>query len=435
MSRLNPRSAWRLQLPKPTRDAAIYLTENGFRILMLGVTGVLIARKYGPGQFGLLSYATAIAGIAVSIASLGMRQILTRELATVQDWRQVLASAVSRQLLGGLILALASSALIVLTRPNVPEAKVIALALSPLPLLAVGDSYRALLEAKGRSSRIFRASLAATALSSTTKLVALILGAPIWVYAIAMTVEALVLVVGLTGVGVLKSWYSSLRKHYSSETARSLVQQSWPLLLSSVAVIIYMRLDAIMLGTMVGDHETGIYTAAARISEALYFVPVAAAAAFRPRLARLYVEEQLAYYDRLTGKFMRACWLGAICAVAVTALLAGWGVDLLYGPQFAEATPVLILHVLAAPFVFLGVASSQWLIDRGLTGSVLVRAAIGLALNAGLNLILIPSRGALGAALATLISYAISAYVSNAFGNNTRDLFRLQTRAIAFLRV
>ena len=107
-------------------------------------------------------------------------------------------------------------------------------------------------------------------------------------------------------------------------------------------------------------------------------------------------------------------------------------VHLLFGPSYAAAAPILAVHVWAAPFVFLGVAQNPWNINEGLAVLSFRRAAIGAASNVVLNLLLIPRFGGLGAAVATVVSYALASFFSNAIDRRTRRIFYLQLRAFTF---
>src|SRR3546814_6946991 len=66
--------------------------------------------------------------------------------------------------------------------------------------------------------------------------------------------------------------------------ARRLLGQSWPLLLSGFAVMTYMRIDQIMLATMLDDHAVGVFSAALRVAEVWYFIPMAITGAAFPRM-------------------------------------------------------------------------------------------------------------------------------------------------------
>jgi PST family polysaccharide transporter len=91
---------------------------------------------------------------------------------------------------------------------------------------------------------------------------------------------------------------------------------------------------------------------------------------------------------------------------------------------------VLAVHAWAGVFVALGVGQGIWNVCEGLTRLALVRTLAGAALNIVLNVVFIPRFGPLGAAVATVVSYALSAYIMNAFDRRTRVIFRMQTEAI-----
>lgn len=66
------------------------------------------------------------------------------------------------------------------------------------------------------------------------------------------------------------------------QRARILLKDSWPLILSGLAIIAYTRIDQIMLGQMMGDEDIGIYSAAVCISKLWYFILTAIVASVFP---------------------------------------------------------------------------------------------------------------------------------------------------------
>jgi len=83
----------------------------------------------------------------------------------------------------------------------------------------------------------------------------------------------------------------------------------------------------------------------------------------------------------------------------------------LYKPEFLSAAPVLSVHVWGCAFVFLGVASGQYLIAENLGRLSFIRTGLGALTNIILNLILIPKLGMMGTAIATVAAYFVSAFV------------------------
>ena len=75
----------------------------------------------------------------------------------------------------------------------------------------------------------------------------------------------------------IKNGYGLVRK------AKRLLSESWPLILSGVALMLYMRIDQIMIGNMINDSAVGVYSVAVKMAEVWYFVPAAVVSSLFPR--------------------------------------------------------------------------------------------------------------------------------------------------------
>jgi O-antigen/teichoic acid export membrane protein len=173
----------------------------------------------------------------------------------------------------------------------------------------------------------------------------------------------------------------------------------------------------------------GIYTAATRFTEIWFFLPVALAGSVLPSILRARERGAEAYAARLQGYFDLSAGLGFGIAIATTLAAPGL-IRLAYGPAFAEAAPVLALHIWSTVFVFLGVARSQFLVNESFTRFYFAATAAGAVLNVALNFALIPRLGAWGAALATLAAQAVAAWASSFWIAGVRPTGRMQTRAL-----
>jgi O-antigen/teichoic acid export membrane protein len=213
---------------------------------------------------------------------------------------------------------------------------------------------------------------------------------------------------------------------WSAEAARSLLRQSWPFLLSGLAVITYMRIDQIMLRELAGEREVGIYSAALPFSQAFHFVPTVICASLLPVLSRLYAENREQFFGRLQQLFTVFAW-SAIALVVVLAAAAEGLVALLLGAAYAESARVLSLHAATNVFIFLGVAQGQWILNEQRSRLALLRTAVGALANVLANLALIPRYGAVGAALAAVLAQALAAVLSNSV--LAPQIFRMQLRA------
>jgi PST family polysaccharide transporter len=212
-------------------------------------------------------------------------------------------------------------------------------------------------------------------------------------------------------------------------TARQLFSESWPLMLNSAAVLLAIRIDQTMLTLMQGVHENGIYAAAQRLTEVLFFIPLAVASAAAPTLLRSHARDRAEYEHRLGRVFTLLAWSAIAIALPVS-ILANWLTVALFGSAFRDSGPVLALHIWSTPGLFMGAAITNWFIAEGRQGELMLRSVLGAALNIALNLGLIPAYGARGAALATLVSQTFAYVFANALFPSTRPLFRMQMRAL-----
>jgi polysaccharide transporter, PST family len=412
------------------RDTGHYGLEHILRAGLAAVTGVLVARYLGPSGLGLLNYIQALFSILIPLVFLGLPGILVRDFSTGEDWRPTLSTALAVQIIAAAVVSAVAFALVLLTRGTEDETILIAAALAPLPFLAVHETLRKLLEARGQSRRILLAGIIAALLSSAIKIYGVATTGPVWIFAAAWTAESLTLAFALAIAIPGWSRLTRIRHWVRLDMARRLTQESWPLLVSSVAAMLFMRLDLIMLGLLTGDAETGVYAAAVRLSEVWYFLPVAATAALRPLLSRLWATGDTAQYQRQVLRMMSLLSAAAYATILVTMVSSDFIISLLYGVDFAASASVLRWHVLAVPFVFLSAAADPWFIDRSLTRLVMLRSLAGAGINLVLNLLLIPRQGATGAAIATVVSYAFVGVFLNGLSRTARPLLTLQLQGL-----
>jgi PST family polysaccharide transporter len=124
--------------------------------------------------------------------------------------------------------------------------------------------------------------------------------------------------------------------------------------------------------------------------------------------------------------------LVSLSVAAATTAVSSPVIRLVFGPGYAGAGPILAVHVWTSVFVFWGVVGETWYLTEGLTRLTLYRTASAALANVALNLVLIPRYGGIGAAVATLLSQAWSAWLSNLLWARTRPLFFLQMRSLSF---
>jgi len=408
----------------------IWLFFDKFIRLGVGLfVGVWIARYLGPEQFGLLSYALAFVALFTAIANLGLNGIVVRDL--VQDPSKAettMGTSFVLSVLGGFSSFCLSVLAISFARPDDELVKFIVVLLSLLMVFKATDVVRYWFESQVQSKYVVWMENGVFLAMSAVKIGLILTSAPLTAFVWAILVESLIVAVGLLGIyawrgGKLTAW------RFRFARAKVLLTDSWPLILSGLAIMVYMRIDQIMLGQMLGDESVGIYSAAVRISEVWYFIPMIIVASVFPSIIAAKKQGEAQYYQRLQKLFNLIVMLSLSVAIPMT-FLSNWVVTLLFGNAYQQSGSVLAIHIWAGIFVSLGVASGQWFLIEGLQRYSFYRTLLGAVVNVGLNLLMIPKFGVLGAAWATVISYAAAGLFSDVLQKKTRTIFKMKLRSL-----
>jgi PST family polysaccharide transporter len=186
--------------------------------------------------------------------------------------------------------------------------------------------------------------------------------------------------------------------------AKTLLVQSWPLILSNLVVVLFMKIDLVLLDVLSNPAELGRYVGAARISELWYAIPTVISVAILPGLIQKKKISQNAYLVTLEKWLRLSFWLSAAIAILVT-LTAHLIIPFLYGDSYRSASWMLMIHVWAGIPVFLCIVLVQYLFVEGEYKIYLYANLYGLLVNVAINIFLIPSYGGIGAAIATVAAY------------------------------
>jgi len=404
------------------------------KILRMGVgliVSVWIARYLGPEQFGLLNFATAFVGLFGAIAGLGLHSIVVRDIVRDPDGKEAtLGTAAVLQFFGGLLAYALILVVIFWLRPDDTLAKFLVAILGSVMVFKASEVAVCWFESQVLSKYTVWVQNGTFLVFAAIKVVLILQNAPLLAFAWAIMAQALivaVLMLVMLGLRGPRLW--QLRVTLSR--VKRLLADSWPLMLSGIAVVVYMKIDQIMLGQMVGDEAVGIYSAAVRISEVWYFIPMAIVASVFPAILQAKQRSEEEYYRRLQQLYDLMVWLSIAIALPMT-FLSTPIVVLLFGEAYADSGSVLAIHIWAAVFVFLGVASGKWFIAENLQVLSLQRTLMGAFANIFFNLWLIPFYGTIGAAVATIASYAIAAFFADLFQKETRRMFVMKLNAMNF---
>jgi O-antigen/teichoic acid export membrane protein len=187
----------------------------------------------------------------------------------------------------------------------------------------------------------------------------------------------------------------------------------WTMLVSGVPIgayyvtaNLYSYLDTVMLTAMRTQTEVGQYNAAYRVYEGMSVIPLIISTVLMPRLSRAHERDPEQFDSIFSGGLKYAYGIGAL-ATLNGLLLAPVVIRFFFGEGYLPAIGALQILAAGFPVVFSLNFINSALISMNRAKVVFVAAIVGLALNAGLNTVLIAKYSHNGAAAATVIVEAL----------------------------
>nr|WP_299067412.1 flippase [uncultured Allomuricauda sp.] len=416
---------------KYLRNTSWLMGEKVIRLFIALTVGVLVTRYLGPQKFGILSYAQSFVGLFAAFSSLGLGDILVRELVkSKENNKALLGTAFGLQTLGSTLIMLCLLVFVYFNDNESITNKII-LILGLTTFLqsfgVIAHYFNSLVKSKFGAIP----GLIGVFVSACIKLICIWQQAPLiyFVYILAFDVFFLMM-------GQLYFYYKEgntiFKWKFSLNTAKGLLKDSWPLILSSIVISIYMKVDQIMIQEIMDNSSVGQYSAAVRLSEAWYFIPTIICSSLFPAIINAKIKSNELYLSRLQNLYDLMVILGLVIVLPVL-LFGDWAILLLYGDAFNQTSSVLKIHIWAGVFVFLGVANQKWFISENLQAYNIICLGLGMVTNVLLNLFLIPTYGIYGAAFATLISQFVASVLTPVVFKKTRPSFFMMLRSLFFI--
>ncbi len=400
-----------------------------FRMAASMIVGIWVARYLGVEQFGILSYCVAFALLFRPMAMFGLTGICVREIVKFpKEKNEILGSAFTLSLVAGILAFLVVVNLIAVLKPDEPVYCAIVSIVGFGLIFFSFEIFDYWFQAKVNAKPVVAARTIVLILSACVKAVGILLHASVvffaWVNLAELMFTGTALLIAYTRCGFkltdLKVRFKWIKK---------LFHDAWPLALSGIAATIYLRIDKIMLGDMLGAGDVGLYTAATRLAEVWYFLPVCIMSSLYPAVIKSIENKSLNTNKRMQQIYNMMTLMGYLVGV-VTTLFAAPLVTLLFGPEYGPSAQVLTLYVWSGIFVNIAMGKAAWLKAMNYTKIQFVSTVIGAVINVVLNLIFIRKYGVIGAAWATIISYSIEAYLSLFLFPETRKQAMMITRAL-----
>lgn len=413
------------------RNTSWLLVEKAVRLFLGLFVGIWLARYLGPEDFGTLNYVISLVGIIAVFGTFGLNGIVIRELVNNPHRRdEVLGSAFILKLFGSLIVLI----LLYLITIFLSISQEVMLYLF---IVVLGSFFTAsevisfYFESKVLSKFIVQVNVVSLIISSVLKIFFILTDRPLIYFISLILFDAIILMFGFFYI-YIKQKLSILSWKFDKNLAKHFIKDGWPLIISSVMITVYLRLDQVMIHEMLGAEAVGQYAAAVRLSTAWYFIPAVVASSFFPAILNAYKTDKNLFENRLKSMYTIMIWLAVMIAFPMS-FLSDWLIAFLYGSAYSENTKagtVLMIHIWTAIFVFANMVNNNWYVSKNLQKISMLYTTFGAVFNIILNYFFITSYGIEGAAFATLLSYFIATYLCLLCQSRTRPLFKIFSESI-----
>lgn len=365
------------------------------------VIGMLTARYLGPSNYGVISYVSSIVAFAMPLMQLGLRQTLVKEFVHAPDREgQILGTALAINIVSALLCMMGCVAFVMIADAGEKETILVCALYSLTLLFHATEMTQYWFQSKLLSKYPSIATLCAYIVVAIYKLFLLITQKNVVWFALSNVLDYFLISVILM---VIYRRVGGQRLSFDWSLGRELLSRSKYYIIPSLMVMVFQHTDRIMIKMMIGEAETGLYSAAISCIGISGFVFAAVIDSARPVILEMKRKDQTMYETRVTQLYSIMTCMSLAQSIGMT-LLAKPLVYLLYGAEYAKSASILAVAVWYITFGYYGSVRNIWILaedkQKYLTGINLA----GAIANVTLNLCLIPVWGAIGAAVASLIT-------------------------------
>ncbi len=391
------------------------------RVLRMAVTIIVfayVARYLGKDQYGQLSYAMAFVGLFTALKSLGIQNILIRELVKYPEKKhELMGTGFVLKLLGSLSVILVISVVFMFRDISTTDMWLVY-------IIAAGQVFESFFvvdfyyQSKVKSKHVVRVQLVQLLINAAIRISLIVFQAPLIYFAVATALQPTVVAIGLVYI-YIKRGHRISKLSFNKRLSLELLREAWPLAFYVLALEIQSKIDQVMIEEMLGYGEVGLYSAAYRMIESLAVIPVVIQSTFAPAITKGKMAGEEEYRIRRLNMY-RFMFIVFLVIAIPTFFLAEWGIVLLLGEEFQGAGVLLSLLSIRMMFTCMGLAKSNFITNESLFKHTLFTAAVGCVVNIIMNYFMIPIFGAKGAIIATITSYTVYIFLLDFLFRSTR---------------
>jgi O-antigen/teichoic acid export membrane protein len=396
------------------------------------LVGIFVARYLGPEQYGLMNYVISYVAVFSVLASFGLDNIEIREIA--KD-RQRKEKYIGTAWCVRLFLAVVTMILIlvsVFVAEADFQARGLILIYSTSAVFSSCNVFRNFFTAIVQNRQVVVAEIIRCIIGASIKVALLLIHASLVWFVVALSFDFLLL-----AGGYLTSYFKYNHKipyRFDKPTAKFMLWESFPLFLSGIAIVVYQKIDQILINKMLDNSALGNFSVAQKLAELVYFLPMILAQTMSPILVRIKKENYEHYLIKRQQFVTIVVWMSVIMSVIVC-VAALPIVKYSFGPGYLAAVLLLQVGIWKTVGMALSDTSGQLIIIDGIQRWALVRNVAGCVVCVVGNLLFIPRWGTYGAMWVSVCTVLCSGFFCNLLIPAYRPLFWIQCKALCLKNI
>lgn len=413
-------------IKKFTQNTLWIIIQNIYTLFVGVFVLALVARYFGPKTFGEFNYASSIVALFTAFSTLGLQTLTVKSLLDKEyDEGTILCTSLLLRIFGGIFLCVISAITVRILQPSDKLLQAISVVLSIAMIFRASEAIDYWAQAYLKSKITSIARIISLTLTSLYKLYIVFSKGTLFQYAFATLLDAVVV-----GVFLFIAYFSirtdrsewKFKKNYAFD----ILKKCWYITISGLMITIYMRIDQVMLGSMIRDKtEVGLYAAAVNIAQMWYFVPSAIVVSFQSIIMGYHAKGDAEKYNyHMKGLYTVTTYVSLAFAIVIS-VFSPIIINIMYGSSFAKASSILIVSIWGGIFAIMGTARDVWLVSENLQQYTIIYSLAGCITNIIINIVLIPKYGAYGAAIATVITQFSNIIILILFKRTRKTIFMI----------
>tara|TARA_A100001011_G_scaffold395245_2_gene489689 strand:- start:3190 stop:4449 length:1260 start_codon:yes stop_codon:yes gene_type:complete len=399
------------------------LFDKLFRASINILLSIFLARNLGPQSFGILNYLLAFIFLFVALSSLGMSPVLINQIIKKKNINYHIYIMNAYYL--RFIFSLVNYFIFIFLVKTINEDIIyynFSLILGMIIMFKSCEVIFSYFEAKSLSKFIVVSQFIGLLSSGSVILYSINTNLDeIYIYyALLLDVVIVFLLINFFYLSNFKNIFVG----FNILILKKIIKKSLPVLISSLSIILYMRIDQIMIKSLVDEYNLGIYSVSVRFIEIFHFIPKIIMISFLPilLLSKKY-KIDLLNLNSIIFKF------SLILMISIF-LSSDFLIPFVFSDVYSESVSSTKVLSLSLIFVFIGVANEHWYVSNNLQRYYAIYVLLGAVVNIFLNYFMILKFGIIGAAYSTVITYFLIIFIFDNLNKKTRSLLIIKLNSL-----